>query len=138
MGRAGLGPARLDAAAPVRDAPIPLQTRMALLISDLTDIPQAYNRLILWISETTGLADNLLHIHSGLIVLLLARLVTRRPYRSFVPFLCVVLAEAGNETLDYLAYGWRPTDTYYDIANTLFWPLMISLVAQLQTVPKRR
>src|SRR3546814_19257490 len=68
-------------------------------------------------SDLTGLADNLLHIHSGLIILLVARLITCRPYRSFIPFLCVVLAEAGNELLDYLAYGWRPTDTYLDIAN---------------------
>lgn len=110
---------------------------MVFLIPDLTYIPQAYNRLILWISKTTGLADNLLHIHSGLIILLLARLITRRPYRSFVPFACVVLAEAGNEILDYLAYGWRPTDTWWDIVNTLFWPLMISLVGRLQPGPKR-
>src|SRR3546814_11386542 len=79
-------------------------------------------------------SDNLLHIHSGLIILLVARLITCRPYRSFIPFLCVVLAEAGNELLDYLAYGWRPTDTYLDIANTLFWPLMISLIDRLRPV----
>src|SRR3546814_19367589 len=91
---------------------------MVLVIPYQIDIPQEYNRLILWISENTGLADNLLHIHSGLIILLVARLITCRPYRSFIPFLCVVLAEAGNELLDYLAYGWRPTDTYLDIARS--------------------
>lgn len=114
-----------------------IQTRMAALIREIAQIPQDYHRLILWISETTGFADNLLHIHSGLIILLLARLMTRRAYGSFVPFLCVVLAEAANELLDYLAYGWRPDDSYADIANTLFWPLLISLVARLQPVPKR-
>jgi hypothetical protein len=93
--------------------------------------------LILWISEKTGLADNLLHIHSGLIILLTARLITCRTYRSFIPFLCVLFAEAGNEILDYLAYGWRQTDTYLDIVNTLFWPLMISLIDQLRPVSKR-
>lgn len=100
---------------------------MASLISYQVDIPREYHRLILWISDKTGLADNLLHIHSGLAIFVLARLITRRPYSSLIPFLCVVLAEACNEVLDYLAYGWRPTDTYSDIANTLFWPLMISL-----------
>lgn len=110
---------------------------MAFLIPDLTAIPQDYHRLILWVSEKTGLADNLLHIHSGLIIFLLARLVTRRPYRSFVPILCVALAEAGNEILDYMAYRWRPTDTYWDIANTLFWPLMISFVERWPPVAKR-
>lgn len=111
---------------------------MALLIPDLTNIPQDYHRLILWISEETGLGDALLHIHSGLIIFVLARFVTRCSYLSFVPFLCVVLAEAGNELLDYLAYGWRPADAYADIVNTLAWPLIISLFDRLQAVPKRR
>lgn len=107
---------------------------MVLVIPYQIDIPQEYNRLILWIGEKTGLADNLLHFHSGLIILLVARLMTCRPYRSFIPFLCVVIAEASNEILDYFAYGWRPTDTYLDIANTLFWPLMISLIDRLRPV----
>jgi len=109
---------------------------MAFLIPYSINVSQEYHKLILWISKKTGLADNLLHIHSGLIILLVARLITCRPYRSFIPFLCVVLAEVGNEILDYLAYGWKPTDTYLDIANTLFRPLMISLVDQLRPVSK--
>lgn len=140
MGRCGLGP--YTPRRPHRSGPgireCPPQTRMAFLISYLNDIPQDYHRLILWITEKTGLPDNLLHIHSGLIIFLAARLVTRCPYRSFVPFLCVVLAEGANELLDYPAYGWRPTDTYHDIANTLFWPLMISLCERLQPVSRRR
>jgi hypothetical protein len=110
---------------------------MTPLIPYQIDIPREYHRFILWISDKTGLADNLLHIHSGLAIFVLARLITRRPYSSFIPFLCVVLAEASNEILDYLAYGWRPTDTYFDIANTLFWPLMISLTERMKSVSKR-
>src|SRR3546814_19989695 len=105
---------------------------MVLVIPYQIDIPQEYNRLILWISENPGLADNLLHIHSGLIILLVARLITCRPYRSFIPFLCVFLAEAGNELLAYLAYGWRPTTTHLTIANTLIWPMMIHLIVRLE------
>lgn len=110
---------------------------MAPLIPYHIDIPREYHCLILWIGDKTGLADNLLHIHSGLAIFVLARLITRRPYSSFIPFLCVILAEACNEILDYLAYGWRPTDTYFDIANTLFWPLMISLAERVKPVSKR-
>src|SRR3546814_7425801 len=99
---------------------------MVLVIPYQIDIPQEYYRLILWISENTGLVDNLLHIHSGLIILLVARPITCRPYRSFITFLCVVLAEAGNELLDYLSYGWRSTDPYLDFATTFFCPLMHS------------
>jgi len=111
---------------------------MALLIFYLNDIPRQYHHLTLWISDKTGLADNLLHIHGGLIILVLARLVSRHTYGSFVPFLCVVLAEGANELLDCLAYGWRPADTYLDIANTFFWPLLISLADRLQSAPRRR
>jgi len=70
--------------------------------------------------------------------LVLARLISRRAYGSFVPFLYVVLAEGANELLDYIAYGWRPTDTYLDIANTFFWPLVISLADRLRSAPRRR
>jgi uncharacterized membrane protein len=87
--------------------------------------------LTLWISEQTGLADNLLHLHAGLAIFVLAQLITRRPYHSFTPFLWVAFAEAGNEILDYfMASGW-PADTYEDIANTLFWPFIISFTARL-------
>lgn len=100
-------------------------------------IPQIYHQFILGIGENTGLADNLLHIHSGLIIFILARLILRRPYSTFIPFLCVVLTEAVNELLDYLASGWRPANTYLDVVNTLLWPLIISLIDRLQLVSKR-
>lgn len=101
------------------------------------NIPEFYHKIILWISGTTGLSDPILHIHAGLAVLLAARLISARALGTFVPFLFVVLAEAGNELLDYLAHGWRPADTYLDIANTLFWPLIVSLVDRLQPAPRR-
>lgn len=87
------------------------------------------------ISEETGWSENLLHIHCGLALFILARLITRYPYHSFIPFLCVVAIEAGNELLDYLLeFRWRPEDTFFDIINTLFWPLMISLSSKLSNI----
>lgn len=101
------------------------------------NIPEAYHNLILWIGDGTGLPDSILHIHAGLAVLAAARLISGRSLGTYIPFLCVVLAEAANEGLDYLAYGWRPTDTYLDVANTLFWPLAISLAIHLRPMVKR-
>ena len=86
-----------------------------------------YHQLILWIGDGTGLPDTLLHVHAGLAVLLATRLLTGRSLGTLIPFAVVVVAEGANELLDYLAYGWRAADTYADLANTLFWPLAISL-----------
>ncbi len=96
------------------------------------DIPAIYHSWILWIGDGTGLPDAILHIHAGLAVLLLARLITGKSLASFIPFAFVLLAEFGNELMDYLNYGWRPADTYSDLANTFFWPFVISLSVKLR------
>jgi hypothetical protein len=106
----------------------------------MPNLPEYYNRIILWVSNSTGLSDALLHVHAGLFILILSRLTIRQSYGTFFPFAFVALAETANELLDYMAYGWRPMDTYQDIANTLFWPFLISLVARLQPllIPDKR
>ena len=91
-------------------------------------IPATYHHFIDWIGDGTGLPDTILHIHAGLAVLMVARLVTRRSLGSFVPWSVVVLAETFNEVMDRLHFGsWRWSDTALDIANTLFWPTVICL-----------
>ncbi|HET9510173.1 MAG TPA: hypothetical protein VFO80_03405 [Sphingomonas sp.] len=92
-----------------------------------------YHGLIDWIGDGTGLPDTLLHIHAGMAVLMVARLVTRRSFGTFIPFAAVVLAEGANEVLDRINFGaWRWDDTLSDIGNTLFWPLVISLGVRLR------
>lgn len=91
------------------------------------NIPQLYHDLIMWIGDGTGLPDAILHIHAGLAVLMIARIVTGRSLGTFVPFAFVAAAEFANELLDYLNYGMRWADTLADIGNTLFWPLVITL-----------
>ncbi len=91
-------------------------------------IPATYHKFIEWIGDGTGLPDAILHIHAGLAVLMLARLITGRSLGSFVPWSLVVLAEAFNEVMDRLNFGsWRWEDTTADILNTLFWPTVICL-----------
>jgi hypothetical protein len=101
------------------------------------DIPGIYHSWIIWIGDGTGLPDTILHIHAGLAVLLLVRLVTRRSLGSFIPFVCVLGAEFGNELLDYLHYGMRWDDTLSDLGNTLFWPFVISLAVRLRPMVLR-
>lgn len=91
------------------------------------DIPGLYHSWILWIGDGTGLPDAILHIHAGLAILLLVRIVSKRSLGSFIPFAVVLVAELGNELLDYLHYDMRWADTLADIGNTLFWPFVISL-----------
>ncbi|WP_375403027.1 hypothetical protein [uncultured Sphingomonas sp.] len=103
----------------------------------MTDIPALYQRLILWVGDGTGLPDAILHIHAGLAVLMIARVVTGRSLATLVPFAFVALAEFGNELLDFLAYGMRWGDTLSDIGNTLFWPLVISLGVRWRPMTRR-
>jgi hypothetical protein len=96
------------------------------------NLPQIYHDWILWIGDGTGLPDAILHIHAGLAILLLVRVVTGRSLATFIAFAVVVVAELGNELMDYLVYGLRWADTLTDIANTLFWPFVISLGVRLR------
>jgi hypothetical protein len=101
-------------------------------------IPALYHRFIIWIGDGTGLPDTVLHIHAGLAVLMLARIVTRRSLGSFIPLSFVVAAEAANELLDRLHYGsWRWPDTASDIVHTLFWPLVICLGVRVRPMLRR-
>ncbi len=90
------------------------------------DIPALYTQMIREIGDGTGMADSLLHVHAGMLVLLLTRVTTGRRLSTPVPLAVVALAELGNEVLDRLHYGsWRWADTTSDVINTLFWPLML-------------
>ena len=92
------------------------------------DIPSLYAGFIRAIGDGTGMADSLLHVHAGMAILLLARLMTRRSLATPWPLLVVCAAEFSNEVLDRLHYGsWRWTDTLGDVANTLFWPSVLCL-----------
>ena len=105
----------------------------------MRSIVDDYHATILWIGDGTGLPDTILHIHAGMAVLLLARLITRRSLGTFVPLSAVAVAEAGNEIMDRLSFGaWRWADTATDIANTLFWPTVICLAVRLRPLIVQR
>lgn len=104
-------------------------------------IARTYGTLIRWIGDRTGASDSLLHVHAGLAVLLLARLITGKSLATPIPFAVVCAAELANEILDRINHGsWMWRDTSLDVLNTLFWPfvLMIGLRARrLRDAAKR-
>jgi hypothetical protein len=112
---------------------LPFEHRFASAMN----IPALYQSLVIWISDGTGLSDTLLHIHAGMIVFSFARLVSKKALGTFIPFAFVTGAELINETLDFLGHGMRWGDTLSDIANTLLWPLVVTLVVRLQPVSER-
>ncbi|RYD67678.1 MAG: hypothetical protein EOP58_02525 [Sphingomonadales bacterium] len=84
-----------------------------------------YERFILWIGDGTGASDTVLHIHAGMAVLLVARLVSGRSLATPWPLLAVYLAEFANEAMDYVAHKRIMPDTLADIVNTVFWPTVL-------------
>lgn len=98
-----------------------------------------YHGIIDWIGDGTGLPDTILHIHAGLAILMLARLVSGRSLGTIVPLSVVVAAEFANEIMDRLYFGsWRWPDTLADLANTLFWPTLICMGIRIRPLVAAR
>ena len=102
-------------------------------------IPTLYHKMTDWIGDGTGLPDTILHIHAGMALLMIARLITRRSFGTFIPWWVVVAGEAFNEIMDRLNYGSRRwEDTSLDILNTLLWPTVICLGVRLRPMIRSR
>ena len=102
-------------------------------------VPKLYHNWIDWVGDGTGLPDTILHIHAGMALLMIARLITRRSFGTFIPLTVVAAGEAFNEIMDRLNYGsWRWDDTLLDIANTMFWPTVICLGVRLRPIISKR
>lgn len=90
------------------------------------NIVELYESLMATIAEDTGASDSLLHVHAGMAVLLIARIVSGRSLATPIPFLVVCAVAVANEVLDRINHGsWRWWDTVLDLVNTLFWPFVL-------------
>jgi hypothetical protein len=97
-------------------------------------VASAYQAVIRWIGSSTGASDSLMHVHAGLAVLLLARLVTGKSLATPVPFAIVCIAELANEAMDRIYHGgWEWTNTGLDILNTLFWPFVLMVGLRIRS-----
>lgn len=96
------------------------------------NIVDLYARLILWIGDGSGATDTVLHIHAGMAVLFLVRIISGRSLATPYPLAAVYLAEFANEVMDYFVHGAVMPDTYSDIINTVFWPTMLFIGLRLR------
>jgi hypothetical protein len=94
-------------------------------------VANAYSQLKNDIGEMSGSQENLLHIHLGLIIFVLAALLMRRKMRSPLPLAIVAVFALMNEIVDFLS-EWPSSLSHsiVDVANTLFWPLVLFLIAR--------
>jgi uncharacterized membrane protein YcaP (DUF421 family) len=85
-----------------------------------------YRPLSSLLGDRTGASDSLLHVHAGMVILFLARIVTRRSLATWTPFLFVLAAAIAKECVDRIAHGaWRMSDSGMDVLNTIFWPFVL-------------
>ena len=102
-------------------------------------LPKLSHQWIDWVGDGSGLPDTILHIHAGMALLMISRLITRRSFGTFIPWTVVAAGEAFNEIMDRLNYGsWRWDDTLVDVANTMFWPTVICLGVRLRPIIGKR
>jgi hypothetical protein len=83
------------------------------------------------LEEVSGASETLLHVHVGLLIFVLAALVTRRRMASAGPLAAVVALSLLNELIDYFGPSYS---TYWssagDVINTVFWPAVLFLIAR--------
>lgn len=87
-----------------------------------------YEQLASAVGTETGASDSLLHVHAGMVVLFLARVITRRSLATWLPATIVLAAALANEVLDYINHGQLlMPDSAYDVINTIFWPFVLMI-----------
>ena len=108
---------------------------MLHLIEKVTDILGVFAKWYAvqknWLGGETGASQELLHVHAGLLIFIIAALVLRRKMRSPVPLAIVIAFAALNEVVDWLSGG--PPDSLeplWDFVNTVFWPFLLFLIAR--------
>ncbi len=90
----------------------------------LFELASRYSAFKRSLSALTGAQEDLLHVHAGLLIFVLASLVLRRKMRSPLPLSVVAFFAVANEVLD------RPMEPWVDIANTIFWPAVLFVLAR--------
>ena len=96
----------------------------------------AFQSFKLAVMSATDLSRDALHVHAGLAVFVLVALAFRRPLRSPLPWLAVLVVALLVEVVDlredlsfYGRYRWGASA--HDIVNTLAWPTLLMLLSRL-------
>jgi hypothetical protein len=97
----------------------------------LFELASRYSAFKRSLSALTGAQEDLLHVHAGLLIFVLASLVLRRKMRSPLPLSVVAFFAVANEVLDRIVGPpIRPMEPWVDIANTIFWPAVLFVLAR--------
>lgn len=91
----------------------------------------------IYIVHFTDLARDALHIYAGLLVFFIVAFLHHRQLKSHFAIWAVVIVAVGCELFDarddLINHGyWRVGASMHDIINTIFWPLMIWLMAKFK------
>lgn len=103
----------------------------------------------LFIEHAAPISHDSLHVIVGVLVWLLAALVTRRPITSRVPWLWALAFILWNETVDLWTEHWPDARMQYresakDVVLTMLLPTVLMFVAKMRpemfraAMPKRR
>ena len=94
-----------------------------------------WHQIKVWISGTSGLDMDSLHVHVGVLAQVAIAFVLRRRLSSVWPWLAVAAAVLANEAYDYHYEVW-PTrreqllESVKDVWNTLLLPSVLLLLAR--------
>lgn len=90
------------------------------------------------ISRVTGASEALLHVHVGLALFVLSALLFRRKLDSPLPLVIVFVFALLNEAIDvYDETGPLDFEPLVDIANTVFWPFVLFVIARRKVLARR-
>ena len=94
--------------------------------------------LILWLD----VSRDTLHVYAGLAVMLGVAAIFRLSLRDWRPLAAVAVAALAGEAwdlIDDLRFGHKLDfdANWHDVSNTLFWPLILFLLARFTKVLKR-
>ncbi|PZT88492.1 MAG: hypothetical protein DI637_07810 [Citromicrobium sp.] len=96
------------------------------------DLTTRYAQLVSWFSSNGTVPDTVLHIHGGMAIMLIVRVISGRSLATPWPVLGAIVAALLKEFADYLAYDTIKPDTFSDIAHTVFWPIVLFLGLRLR------
>lgn len=95
-------------------------------------VAEAYDQAVVWVAASLGASEPTLHVHSGLLIFVLAWWLSKKPLRSGWPLAVVIAAALLNELLDYLHQGLRWREACLDVLLTISWPIIITMVARVK------
>ena len=83
-----------------------------------------------WLSERLGIAGDGLHLHAGLLLLMVSGWALRRPPWSWRPWLIVAIVETLNEAYDMLQRSYPSVESSFRASShdwwmTMAWPTIV-------------